>query len=106
MSEHQSIQDRQVLEKLKPIVRTNMYSALFNLFFLGLGSLTAIMSILNHGLIKGVIVAILSLVVMILVKWYNSSEEQMKQIKCSCEDLDVELNSMLQCWLHKPFPNF
>lgn len=101
-----SIDNRNSLECLKPIVRTNMYSSLFMLIFLSLGSLTAIMSILNHGLVKGILVVILSLSVAKLINWYNSSEQKIKYIGCSDESLEKELNDILQCWLHKPFPNF
>lgn len=100
------IDSQSTIEKLKPIVRTNMYSALFTLFFLGLGSLTAIISILNHGLIRGVIVAVLSIATGILMKWYNGSEERIKNIECHNQSLETELREVLNCWLHKPFPNF
>lgn len=106
LSKHPTIQDKQTLETLKSIIRTNMYSALFVLFFLGLGSLTAIMSILNHGAIKGIIVAVFSLAAMVIINWYNRSEEKVKHTECLNDELEVELNSMLQCWLHKPFPDF
>ena len=100
------IENRNGLEKLKPIVRTNMYSSLFVILFLALGSLTAIMSILNHGVLKGVLVAVLSVATAKLINWYNPSEEKAKHIECTDEALEVELNNMLQCWMHKPFPNF
>ncbi|MCE2597391.1 hypothetical protein [Motilimonas cestriensis] len=101
-----SIENKHSLECLKPIVRTNMYSSLFMLVFLALGSLTAIMSILNHGLVKGVLVAILSVSAAKLINWYNPSEQKMKHIESSDESLEKELNDILQCWMHKPFPNF
>ncbi len=101
-----SIDSRHSLECLKPIVRTNMYSSLFMLVFLGLGSLTAIMSILNFGLIKSVVVGVLSVVTAILIQWYNPSEQKIKHIKCSNESLAQELDDILQCWMHKPLPNF
>lgn len=106
LAEYPEIDSKLSIEKLKPIARTNMYSALFNLFFLGLGSLTAIMSILNHGLVKGVVVAILSIAAARMMKWYNSSEESIKQIKCTDQSLEIELKKILECWLHKPLPNF
>jgi hypothetical protein len=104
--EHPIINNRQALEELKPIVRTNMYSSLFSMFFIGLGALTAIMSILNHGIVKGVLVAMLSIAASGLVKWYSSSEENIKQIDCADPLLEVELKKILDCWLQKPFPNF
>ncbi|ABD79967.1 hypothetical protein [Saccharophagus degradans] len=104
--EHPTIENKQSLERLKPIVRTNMYSSLFLLLFLALGSLTAIMAILNHDLIKGVIVAILSVITAIIINWYNPSERKVKHIETEDEQLEKELNAILQCWMHKPFPNF
>ena len=104
--EYPAINTKSAIEKLKPIVRTNMYSALSTLFFLGFGSLAAIMSILNYGSFKGVIVAVLSIATAMLMKWYNRSEESIKQIECTDQCLEAELNNILECWLHKPFPNF
>jgi magnesium-transporting ATPase (P-type) len=104
--EHPAINNRQALEQLKPIVRTNMYSSLFSMFFIGLGALTAIMSILNHGFVKGVLVAMLSIAASGLMKWYSTSEENIKQIECADPALEIELKKIFDCWLHKPFPNF
>jgi hypothetical protein len=101
-----SIENRHSLECLKPIARTNMYSSLFVLVFLALGSLTSIISILNHGLLKSILVALLTILAAKLLKWYVSSEQKIKHIECSDESLEKELNDILQCWIHKPFPNF
>lgn len=100
------IESRKCLERLKPIVRTNMYSSLFMIVFLALGSLTAIMSILNHVAWKVILVATLSVATARLINWYNPSEEKAKQIECADENLEGELNSVLQCWVHKVLPNF
>jgi len=100
------ITNKKSLEVLKPIIRTNMYSSLFTLLFLGLGSLTAIMSILNHGSIKGLIVAVLSVGTAKLMSWYNPLEQKVKHIECTDELLEKELNDILQCWMHKPLPKF
>lgn len=106
LRENPEIHDKNNLEKLKPIIRTNMYSALFVLFFIGLGVLTGIMSILNHGFIKSIIVVILFVVASILLKWADYTEEEIKQIKCSNDSLETELHLILKCWFEKPFPNF
>jgi len=100
------IDNRNGLEMLKPIVRTNMYSSLFMILFLAIGSLTAIMSIVNHGLTKGILVGVLSIATAKAINWYNPSEQKIKHIECADESIEVELNNMLQCWMHKPFPNF
>jgi hypothetical protein len=100
------IENREGLEKLKPIVRLNMYSSLFMILFLALSSLTAIMSILNHGTLKGILVAVLSVATAKLINWYNPSEKMVKNIECTDEAFEVELNNILRCWMHKPFPEF
>lgn len=93
------------LEALKPIARTNMYSALFSFTFMGLGALTAIMTILNAGMLKAGIVVLLSIAVALAIRWYNASEERIKQIE-SNEALEPELTRILQCWIHKALPDF
>lgn len=106
LKQYPTIANRQALDALKSIVRTNMVSALFMLAFLALGSLTAIISILNHGLAKAILVAVLSIATARLLSWYNPLEEKVKQIECRDAALEIELNEVLQCWMHKPFPNF
>lgn len=106
LNKYRMIDSKEAIEDLKKIVRTNMYSALFTLAFLGLGSLTAIMSILNLGAVKGFVVALLSIAAMVAMRWYNKSEENIKQIECSEESFEIELKSIFNCWLHKAFPNF
>ncbi len=103
---YQAITSLDSLEALKKIARTNMYSSLFTLFFLGLGSLTAIMTISNYNFITGVIVAALAIFASILMQWYNPAEQKIRNIACDNEALEDELNSVLQCWIHKPFPTF
>ena len=106
LSTYPTIASQESLNELKPIARTNMYSSLLTLFFLLVGSLTAIVTILNHGIIKAVIVAVLSIIAGKIMKWYNASEHKIKNIACSNETLNNELESILNCWIHKAFPNF
>ena len=106
LSQYPSIESLGTLEILKPIIRTNMYSALFSFLFLAIGSLTAIMTILNHGLIEALIVGALSWATAWLIKWYSPTEEKLKQIECTSEVADSELNNILHCWIHKSLPDF
>lgn len=106
LREFPTIQNRQGLEALKPIIRTNMYSSLFMFLFLALGSLTSIMTIITYGGIIGISVAVLSVATAILINWYNRSEKKTKHIECTDNTLEPELNKILQCWIHKPFPSF
>jgi hypothetical protein len=106
LREFPALVSRSGLETLKPIVRTNMYSSLFMIVFLALAALAAIMSILNHGVLKGVLVAVLSFATGKLINWYKPSEEKVKHIQCNDEELEAELNGVLQCWMHKPLPDF
>lgn len=94
------------LNILHPIIRTNMYSSLFSLFFIALGSLTAIMTITNHGLVKGIVVAVFSIIAGIAMKVYTPLENELKQIECTDKTIDEELNKLLHCWQHKALPNF
>ena len=106
LTEYPIINGATAIEKLKPVIRTNMYSALFNFFLIALCSLTAIMSILNHSMEKGIFVGVLSVITVRIFKWYKHSEESIKQIDCPDQLLETELKEILECWLHKPLPNF
>jgi hypothetical protein len=106
LKKHPEIRHRRALEELKPIIRTNMYSALFTIVFLALGTLTAIMTILNETYVMGVIAAVLCVAAAKAMSWYSPSEEALKQIECLDPDIEEELDLMLQCWLHKALPNF
>ncbi len=106
LSTYQEIDSRVALEELKPIVRTNMYSSLLTIFFLAVGTLTAIMTIINDRFYIGVIAAVLCVLTAKAMNWYNPSEQKLKQIPASNEELESELRDILECWLHKAFPNF
>lgn len=106
LSRYKEIDSRAALEALKPIVRTNMYSALLTIFFLAVGTLTAIMTIMNDSFFKGAIAAALCVLAAKAINWYNPSEQELKQIPTSDQELEEELMSIIECWLHKAFPNF
>lgn len=106
LTAHPMIKNQASLEALKPIVRTNMYSALIMFFFMGLGALTAIMTIIHYGLIESSVVVVLSLFASYLVNRYNTYEQQIKQIECEDEELELELTKILDSWMHKAFPDF
>lgn len=105
-NQHPIIKDKMSLEVLKPVVRTNMYSALLQLFFICVSALTAVMSILNYGGMISIVVIVLAIFTGRITKWARKSEENLKQIECPDEALEKELNDILHCWLHKPLPNF
>ena len=104
--ENQVIDSTVTLEKLKPIIRTNMYSALFVFLFLGLGALTAIMAFIHNGIKVGIAVALLSNLTFFIMKWYTPVEEQVKQLKSSDKLLEKELDDIIHNWMQKLFPNF
>jgi hypothetical protein len=104
--EHPVIENRRALEKLKPIVRTNMYSSLLMMLLIATSALTAVMTLLNRGGGAALLVILFSLGTGKLVQWYNQSEEKVKQVACSDDALEKELLEILHCWLHKAFPNF
>lgn len=106
LNTYDRIDSQKALETLKPIVRTNMYSALFTFLFLALGTLTAIMTIINDTYIKGVIAAVLCIASAIAINWYNPSEKKLKQIPTTSPELEEELKNILECWIHKAIPNF
>jgi magnesium-transporting ATPase (P-type) len=106
LARHPVISDQVSLESLKPVVRTNMLFALTHLLLLGLGSLTAIMSILNYGGMISLAVVAVTLVVARVTKWSTGSEERLKQIECTDAGLEKELTGIFHCWQHRPFPNF
>lgn len=106
LKRHPVIDGEIAIRRLKPIVRMNMYSVLFLLLFLGLGALTAVMSIFNHGLGISLIVVALSMLLSKVMKWYNHSEERVKQIECTNSTLENKLRAILECWIHKALPNF
>ncbi|MDO3386133.1 hypothetical protein QWI17_09825 [Gilvimarinus sp. SDUM040013] len=94
------------LQALKPVARTNMHAALLAFFFLGVGSLSGIMALINNGIGVKIVVFIIYIATMVLFAIYNSIENKVKQIECMDESLETELRKILDCWLHKALPNF
>lgn len=100
------IESREALEAFKPVARTNMYAALLAFLFLGIGTLAGIMTLINHGLWIRIVVVIFFIATSTMFAYYNALEEKIKQIECNDEDLEVEFRKILECWLHRAFPNF
>lgn len=100
------IQCQNGLEYLKPFVRTNMYSTLLLMLFLALGATTAVMTMINLGWMKGTVVGFLSVTAAGVMNSYNVLEQKIKQIECTDSEVESELRDILDCWLHKAFPNF
>lgn len=106
LHDYRVIENGTTLEILKPIARENMYSALILFFLLGLSSLTAIMTLLNNGIVDCVIVVILGVVTAGLIRIYTPIEEKIKQIECTDKVLESDLSNLLDCWMNRAFPNF
>jgi len=100
------ISQQSQIEDLKPVIRTNMYSALFVLFMMTTGSLSAIVSIINDEWVYKIIVMILGFITMSVIGRYSAIEERIKNLPAKSPELEQELNKVLQCWMPKPFPNF
>ena len=106
LSRYEEIHSREELEELKSIVRVNMYAALLAILFLAIGTLTAVMTIVNDSYLKGVIVAALCTITAKVMKWYTPSEQKLKKIPTSNQELENELKDILECWMHRTLPNF
>jgi hypothetical protein len=106
LDKYPAIHNEAALEEFKVIARTNMYSALLSFLFLGAGSLMAIMTIINYGWLERIVVFILIFTAGIMVNIYNGYEERMKQIECLDQGLEEELESVIDCWMNKAFPDF
>ena len=106
LKKHPVITHQSALEELKVIARTNMYSAFSLFFFLGIGSLSAVTIIFNPNTDNTSLVSLLLTITTLLMAWYNLSEQKIKQIHCTNQSLEAELNAILDCWMNKAFPNF
>ena len=94
------------LDKLKPVVRANMYWSLVTILLLAVGSLSGVMTLFTKELTAGICVAVLTTATALVSHWYQPSEEKVKQIKCLDESIEEELNDILQCWMHQALPKF
>jgi len=106
LKKHPVINSRAAVDELKPILRTNMYSALLTLVLLAIGSLSTIMTIVNDTYLMGIIAAGLCVAAAVAINWYNPSEQKLKQIECPNSELEKELEEIFECWFHKALPNF
>ena len=106
LAKYPAIHNRESLEAFKVVARTNMFSALLCFTFLGAGALTGIMTIVNYSFFPSALVGILCIVASVAITIYNGYEQRMKQIECLDEELEDELESVLDCWFNKAFPNF
>ena len=64
------------------------------------------MTIVNDTSIKGWVAAVLCTLAAAVINWYTPSEQKLKQIPTTNEQLEEELGDILECWMHKVLPNF
>ncbi|NVK87426.1 MAG: hypothetical protein HWE13_04840 [Gammaproteobacteria bacterium] len=98
------------LARLKPVIRTNMYSALLTMVLLILITVLTIVVLLGEQLLESILVMLCSIVVTVLLYGYGQLEQRLKQIPIVSDNSESELaketERLLTCWVEKLLPDF
>lgn len=100
LSEHPTISNVESLNSLRSLAKENSRYSILTLILIGLGTLTAVITISNKDGFS-IYVGPLVVCAMFIMAWYRPTEEKIQQLKCTSSELDKELISILDKWGNK-----
>ena len=106
LEKHPVVDGPLALETLKPVVRTNMISALMVFALLILLAASAVLTMFASGWLGNAVVIGLGVVTVAVFRLSNVLEERLRQIGCTDPALEPELSALLRCWVEKVWPDF
>jgi len=106
LAKYPAIHNQESIDAFKVIARTNMFSTLMVFLFGALGLLTGIAAMIYGGWTEKIITSLAFTAVSVATAFYTGYEQRIKQIECLNEKFEDELESVLDCWFNKAFPNF
>ena len=107
LSKYATISDERALGAFKSVARWNMILALVQIVVLLSGTLTGILLMMRHGLIKGLAaVLVANGVVLGLGKHFKTLEDRARSLPAASDELAAEHRRVSETWVRKPLPDF
>lgn len=100
------IENQEMLESLKPLIRTNMYFVPLVLLFAGLSIPTGLICLWQNGLIQAGIVVVSWSITTVVGIVCSATEKKIRSLDCANPDLDTALKRLSHSWEKRVFPDF
>lgn len=100
------LESREMLERLKPLLRMHMYVAVLVLFLGGNVLVFSFLVYVNGNLIQSALVFLFCLILMPVSIWTARTEKKFFSIECKDHRFDNELDLLIKNWSTHVFPNF
>ncbi|WP_417388631.1 hypothetical protein [Gimesia sp.] len=100
------MENSEILERLKPLVRTNMYFVPVGLLFIGVALGTGLFCLYWHDLLEiGVVVVLWLLSTGVAIRC-SAIENRVRDMECPDPGLKAEYAAVCHSWLQRMFPDF
>ncbi|MCA9022292.1 MAG: hypothetical protein KDA74_19220 [Planctomycetaceae bacterium] len=100
------MENDEILERLKPLVRTNMYFVPVGLLFIGVALGTGLFCLYWHDLLEiGVVVGLWILSTGVAIRC-SAIENRVRDMECPDPGLKTEYAAVCHSWLQRMFPDF
>ncbi|WP_417375896.1 hypothetical protein [Gimesia maris] len=100
------MENSEILERLKPLVRTNMYFVPVGLLFIGVALGTGLFCLYWHDLLeKGVVVVLWFISTGVAIRC-SAIENRVRDLECPGPGLKAEYEAVCHSWLQRMFPDF
>ncbi len=106
LKQYPVIENQKMLERLKPLIRINMYFVPIGIFFIGLAILTGLICLAPNGRIQASIVIVLWGISTVIAIGCSNTEKKIRGLDCTNATLEEELESLSHSWLKRLFPDF
>lgn len=106
LHQNPAMNNYEILERLKPLVRTNMYFVPVGLLFIGVALVTGIFCLYQHDLLEKAVVLCLWFVSTGVAIRCSVIENKVRAMECPEPVLKAEYESVCQSWLQRMFPDF
>ncbi|HAH47202.1 hypothetical protein [Gimesia sp.] len=106
LHQHPAMNNYEILERLKPLVRTNMYFVPVGLLFIGVALVTGIFCLYQHDLLEKAVVLCLWFVSTGVAIRCSVIENKVRAMESTEPVLKAEYESVCQSWLQRMFPDF
>lgn len=100
------IKNRDALETLKPLIRTNMYFVPSVLIFAGLAIPTGMICLWQNGVIQAGIVLVSWVITTVVGIACSTSEKKVRSLDCANAKLENALERLSESWVKRVFPDF
>jgi divalent metal cation (Fe/Co/Zn/Cd) transporter len=107
LATNSTIGDELALEEFKSLARLDMYLSLVTIVSLiGVVICALPLLLISFALAAALPLLILTPGLILFRKWLANPQEAVWSLRARDEEMQKEVAAIIECWRHKPFPNF